>query len=64
MKQVKVYSAKIKGTFTLVKADKKANAVKTFKLLDSSIKASDVDLLSFKNSKEWPVEDWLFFKLT
>jgi len=57
MKKAKVFSAEINGTFTQVKAYKKANAVARFKQLDPNVKASNVKMLNIQNSNQAPIEE-------
>ena len=57
MKNSKVFSANVKGTFTQIKACKKVNAVARFKQLDATIKASDVKMINAQNSDQACVED-------
>lgn len=57
MKKAKVFSAEVNGTFTQVKAYKKANAVARFQQLDSNVKASSVKMLNVQNSHQAPVEE-------
>ena len=57
MKKAKVYSANVNGTFTQVKAYKKANAVKRFQQMDAAVTANHVYVLAVKNSHQSPVED-------
>ena len=57
MKNSKVFSAVVKGTFTQVKAYKKANAVARLQQLDATIKASDVKMIDAQNSHQSCVED-------
>ena len=57
MKKAKVFSAEVNGTFTQIKAYKKANAVKRFQQLDSNVKAKNVKLINAHNSHQACVED-------
>lgn len=57
MEKSKVFSANVNGTFTQIKAYKKVNAVARFQQLDETIKASDVKMISVKNSQQACVED-------
>ena len=57
MKKSRVYSANVNGTFTQVKAYKKANAVKRFQQLDETIREKDVKVINAQNSEQAPVED-------
>ncbi len=57
MKKAKVFQAEVNGTFTQIKAYKKANAIARFQQLDSNVKASDVKMINSKNSHQSCVED-------
>jgi hypothetical protein len=57
MKNSKVFSANVNGTFTQIKAYKKVNAVARFQQLDATIKASDVNVINAQNSHQACVED-------
>ena len=57
MKNSKVFSACVNGTFTHIKAYKKINAVARFKQLDETLKASDVKKINVQNSHQAPVEE-------
>lgn len=57
MKKAKVFSAQVNGTFTQVKAYKKANAVARLQQLDATIKASDVKMINTQNSHQACVEE-------
>jgi len=57
MKKSKVFSAEVNGTFTQVKAYKKANAVARFQQLDANVKASNVKMINVQNSHQGLVED-------
>lgn len=57
MKKAKVFSSEVNGTFTQIKAYKKANAVLRFQQFDSNVKATDVKMINAQNSHQAPVED-------
>lgn len=52
----KVFSTEVNGTFTQIKAHKKANAVKRFQEMDERIKAKNVYVLDVKNSHQEPID--------
>ncbi|NLA23929.1 MAG: hypothetical protein GX879_03080 [Bacteroidales bacterium] len=57
MKNSKVFSAEVNGTFTQIKAYKKVNAVARFQQLDATIKSGDVKMINVQNSHQAPVEE-------
>ena len=57
MKNSKVFSSNVNGTFTQIKAYKKVNAVARFQHLDATFKASDVKMINAQNSHQACVED-------
>ncbi len=57
MKNSKVFTAEVNGTFTQIKAYKKVNAVARFQQLDATIKSSDVKMINVQNSHQAPVEE-------
>ena len=57
MTKAKVFGAWANGTWTEVKAFKKANAVTRFQELDATIKAGQVSKTSSVNSHQVPVDE-------
>ncbi len=57
MKNSKVFTAEVNGTFTQIKAYKKVNAVTRFQQLDATIKPSDVKMIKVQNSHQAPIEE-------
>lgn len=51
-----IFSALVNGAYTQVKARSKVNALKRFKMIDSTIKLRDVSRLDITNNGQSPVE--------